>query len=321
MSDPGELSPSTSPSSPSSSPSQPSSAPTSSPSSRPAEPPPVRQPPPPNPRAGRHTKHWSDNHTGEGRFLAGERARRAEQSPSPGTAAATAGSSPAPGAAGEQPPAAEIGPISRGEDGKYRFGETALSEEEIRGLMERHSLEQNRKAAAPTDPSGYKAELPSDFVVPPGIEFQLDEKHPLLPVARQLAHDIDQGKIGGQEALSRLLALHGASEIARVQQFDRQVQAEVQKLGATGTTRVTTIQNFIKSIAPEDTIRDMYAGLWSEKAVRAWESIMRRFESQGAGSFSHAHREAPEDAGTIPNYERMSFEQRLAAAEAAKRRR
>jgi hypothetical protein len=186
-------------------------------------------------------------------------------------------------------------------------------------VLERHSLEQNRRAAAPSDPSGYKAELPSDFVVPPGVEFQLDEKHPLMPQARQLAHDIDQGKIGGQEALSRLLALHGASEIARVQQFDRQVQAEVQKLGATGTTRVTTIQNFIKSIAPEDTIRDLYAGLISEKAVRGWEALMRRFESQGAGSYSHAHRDAPEGNGTIPGYEKMSFEQRLAAADAAKR--
>jgi hypothetical protein len=68
-------------------------------------------------------------------------------------------------------------------------------------------------------------------------------------------------------------------------------------------------------------VRDLYAGLISEKAVRGWEALMRRFESQGTGSFSHSGREAPEDNGAIPNYDKMSFEQRLAAADAAKRRR
>jgi hypothetical protein len=289
----GELSPGTAPSS---SPAQPSSAPTSSPSpaparSSPAASPPERRPPPPNPRAQRR-EHWSDKHTGEGQFLAAERARReaAERPSSPGAP----GRDTAPGAApGEQRHAAEIGPITRTENGRYKFSDDLeLSEADVRGLIERHALEQNRKAAMPADPSGYELKLPADFVVPQGVEFRIDENNPLLPHARQLAHDIDAGKIGAQEALSRLLGLHGASEIARVQQFDNQVRAEVQKLGATGTARITTIQNFIKSIAPEDTIRDLYAGLISEKAVRGWEALMRRFESQGAGSFSHAHREA-----------------------------
>jgi hypothetical protein len=247
MSDPtgGELSPGTAPSSsPSPAPSAPSSPAT----------PPERKSSTPNPRANARRPHWSDGRTQESQWLEGERARRAAaaEPPSPGTT----GRDTPPGAApGEQPtPAAEIGPITRTENGRYKFSDDLeLSEDDVRGLMERHALEENRKATLPADPSAYEAKLPGDFVVPQGIEFQLDENHPLMPQARQLAHDIDAGKIGGQEALSRMLAMNGASEIARVQQFDRQVQAEVQKLGATGTLRVTTIQNFIKSIAPEDT--------------------------------------------------------------------
>jgi hypothetical protein len=140
-------------------------------------------------------------------------------------------------------------------------------------------------------------------------------------MARQLVFDMDHGKISGQDAFGKLVALAAAKEIGQVQSFNAGVEREVQKLGATGTARVTAVQNFIKGLVPEDTLTDLFGGLWSEKAVRGWETIIRKFASQGVSGFSQAHREPLESSnGKIPGYETMTFEQRRAAQSAQRRR-
>ncbi len=314
MSDRGELSPGTSPAPPSSTPSSP--APSSSPSPAPASSPspPDRRPPPTNPRAERRLDRWQDGRTEDSQWLAAQRERRAASdrpNASP-DADRDSGQGEAPGTTPAEQP---LGPIERGEDGKFRLGEVTLSETEIRDLLAHKAASDSRRASLPKEEE-YKLETSRGFVVPQGVELQLDTNNPAFSQLKKFAakHGLTQ------EQVSELVDIHAADRIGQVQGFDQQVRREVEKLGASGTPRINAIQTFIKSIVPEDTLRDLYAGLISEKSVRGWESLMRRFESQGAGSFSHAHREVPESNGSIPNYDKMSFEQRLAAAEAARNR-
>jgi hypothetical protein len=322
MTDPGEFSPGTAP----------SSTPSSSPTSAPAQPaqsfeqrrasqapaaPRERRSSPTNPNAERRLDHWSDRTSNEGRYLARSRAARAEAD---GT-----GSAASPGTApGQQQPAGDgeqraIGPISRDETGAYRFGDVSLTEQEIKDLLAHKATEDSRRANLAKAPEDYRLELPSDFQVPQGIEFKLNEQDPLVPIAQRLMYDIDHGRISGQDAFRRLVALAAAKEVNQVQAFNAGVEREVQKLGATGTARVTAVQNFIKGLVPEDTLTDLFGGLWSEKAVRGWESIIRKVASQGVGSYSQSFREPPESDGKIPGYENMTFSQKRAAQDALRR--
>ena len=60
-----------------------------------------------------------------------------------------------------------------------------------------------RRSTLPPSPNDYKAELPADFKVPDGMKYEFKPDDPLLYQARQLFHDIDQGKISGQDAFSK----------------------------------------------------------------------------------------------------------------------
>jgi hypothetical protein len=57
----------------------------------------------------------------------------------------------------------------------------------------------------------------------------------------------------------------------------------------------------------------------TEKIVRGWETIINKFISQGAASFSQGHRVAP-DSNEIAGYDKMTFEQRRYAQDQRGRR-
>jgi hypothetical protein len=63
-------------------------------------------------------------------------------------------------------------------EGKLKIGSMELSEADITGLMERHALEQGRKAAMPATAGEYSLDLPSDFVMPEGQNFKWATDHP-----------------------------------------------------------------------------------------------------------------------------------------------
>jgi hypothetical protein len=320
MSPPGsDLSPGTAPTSPAPS-SSPSSAPSSSPpspspSSRSPSPSPDRRPPPTNPRAERRLDRWQDGRTEDSQWLAAQRERRAASEQPPSRAP---GRDTPPGATpGEQPqPGEKPLSVERDEHGRYRFGEIALSETELRDLLQHKASEDSRRATLPSDPSGYELKLPDNFVTPAGIEFSFNEDDPRARLAREFA--LEAGL--SQEQFQKLIAIDAARQVEEIAAFNRMVNAEVKKLGATGTQRVTAIQNFLRGSLGDELARPFVETLVSERMVKGWETIIDRITHQGAGSFSHAGRDAPESSnGRIAGYENMSFEQRLAAAEASKR--
>jgi hypothetical protein len=320
MTDPGELSPGTSPSQPSTSSPTPSSTP-SAPTfeqrraqSRSAATPRERGPSAPNPRASR-PDHWSDRGTGEGRARAAAAARRGETSEPPSTSA-----TPAPGAApGEQQQPtgqSDIGPVERTADGKYKFGDVSLSDVEIKGLIERHAVEQSRKATLPADPSGYKLELPEDFTIPPGVELVLTENEQAR-LAREFA--LEAGL--SQSQFARLVGIAASRQVAETARLNAAMAAETKKLGQTGTLRVSAVQQFLRGTLGDEMAQPFIATMVTERMVKGWETLIERVTNQGAGSFSSAHREPPASNGRIEGFEHMSFEQRRAAQNALLRRR
>jgi hypothetical protein len=265
-------------------------------------PPQRRAPQAPNPQATRG-EHWQDKYSGEGRYLAAAASRRAaaetEARGEPGTT--PDGTPPAPPASGE----------------KFRFGDNLeLTETEVRGLLERHSIEQSRRLTLPQKPEEYEAALPKDFKLPQGFEYTVDPNDPVLPHARDFALKAGLSKDQFQE----LVGLHVQSDIARQLRYREQANAEVLKLGAAGTERVTAAQTFLRSQLGDDLAAVVLGTMSSAKHVEAFEKLMSNFRTQGGGTFSTTGREPPVNTnGQIPGYETMTFEQKRAAQEALRR--
>jgi hypothetical protein len=259
--------------------------------------------PAPAARPGRQP-HWSDATSDEGRYIARQEGRRAE--------AETAPSTPAP------PPL--IAPTAGASDTpaeRFKFGDDLeLSADEIKGLMERHALETSRKLTLPADPSGYKLELPKDFVPPQGVEFKFDEKDPAVKLARDFAH----ANGFTQEQFSRMAAVYAAGKVQEQAGINAAIAAERDKLGAAASSRVTAIQQYLRGHLGDELAQALMVNLLSAAQVQAFEKLMNR-DRGSEGRFSHAHREPPPDTGTIPGYANMSFEQRRAAQDAIQQRR
>ena len=300
MSDPGDLSPSAP------APSQPGNWA----SERKAEqaprhtPPPARQPTPPSENSRATNRQWPYGLDASSRYANQAEERRAEAArleASRRDATSPDGTPPAPPASGE----------------KFRFGDNLeLTETEVRGLLERHSIEQSRRLTLPQKPEEYEAALPKDFKLPQGFEYTVDPNDPVLPHARDFALKAGLSKDQFQE----LVGLHVQSDIARQLRYREQANAEVLKLGAAGTERVTAAQTFLRSQLGDDLAAVVLGTMSSAKHVEAFEKLMSNFRTQGGGTFSTTGREPPVNTnGQIPGYETMTFEQKRAAQEALRR--
>lgn len=158
--------------------------------------------------------------------------------------------------------------------------------------------------------------MPKDFVPPPGIEFKFDEQNPILTQARQLMHDIDTGKLSGQAAFEKMLSLQAANEVGNVQNLKTARDAEVAKLGATGSARVTAVQNFLNAQLGEGDGKFMSNMLVTAKHVEGFERLMAAFRNQGSGSFQPPR--APSEPPKVTNeqYAKMTYsEQKEYAAQ------
>jgi hypothetical protein len=192
-----------------------------------------------------------------------------------------------------------------------KVGDTEITESELRSLLEKKGLDDSRKLTLPADPSGYKLDLPKDFVQPPGIEFKFDEASPAAQLARQFALEVGLS----QEQFSKMVSIHAATEVANTQNLKTARDAEVAKLGATGTARVTAIETFLKGHLGDELAKPFRTTLVMETQVRGWEIIMQKLANAGAGSFQPPR--APHEPARISDaeYGRMSYSEQKAYAD------
>jgi hypothetical protein len=227
------------------------------------------------------------------------------------TAAAARASGDAPPAADQQPPPAKADAPAPGASEPVKVGDMTVTQEELQEFFRTKGESELRKANLPPTPADYKIELPADFKAPEGVQVKFDETDPLLVDGRNWAHS--QGF--DQSQWSQMLALYGSAKAREAALINRAAAAELNKLGHNATMRVSAIENFLRGHLGDDLASHMRGMLVTEKIVRGVETLIHKFSSQGAASFSQAHRVAPDDPGKIAGYDKMTFEQRRYAQE------
>jgi hypothetical protein len=206
-------------------------------------------------------------------------------------------------------------------DDTINFEGLTVSRQEMQDYFANRAARESGKLQAPDSPDGYKIELPADFKAPLGVEVVLNPADPAVPLLKNWAH-----KNGlGQAALSDLLGIYGGVRAGELAIGKLAYETEIGKLGAAGPGRVDAINTWMRSqlgdkgraLTGTRGADGMVRGgvLWTAEIVGAFEALMNKQRSQGAASYTGNGRDNGTDAGKIPNYANMSFEQRRQAQE------
>src|SRR5258705_11650044 len=149
--------------------------------------------------------------------------------------------------------------------------------------------------ARPRSPPDYKTELPANFEMPAGVEIKIDEGDPLLIDARNWA----QGKGIDQTTFSEMVGLYATAKAKEAAQLNAAHAAEVAKMGANGTQRVTALETWLRGIVGDKLAGPMRSMMVTSDIVKGLETLQHKFSSQGAASFSQAHRTPREPQGRV----------------------
>jgi hypothetical protein len=215
---------------------------------------------------------------------------------------------------GDQPaapsdPTQRIDPV-RTEDGKIVLGEgLEFTDQQLRDLVAFKTAEDARKLTAPAA-ADFRLELPPELKLPPGIEFKLDPNSPIVPAAREFS----ERNGFSQRQFSELVGLYAASTVGEQHQLATARAAEVQKLGAAAPARIDAVTTWLRAVGGADfgQLAKVLAIAPVAGTIEGFERLMHKFSSQGGGSYSGAHREPPQKAGTVSTeqYARMSYTER-----------
>jgi hypothetical protein len=169
-----------------------------------------------------------------------------------------------------------------------------------------------RRSTLPAKPEDYKTEFSPDFKIPDGIKYEFNANDPLLAQARSVMHDIDQGKISGQQAFTKLLELYAGGQVSSQQQITTARNAEIQKLGATGPSRIDALTTFFRAYLGTDAGNRRMARIFTAQDVQDAEMEVSKITSGGV-SFRGNGREPPQREGVVSNeqYSRMNARERL----------
>lgn len=149
------------------------------------------------------------------------------------------------------------------EKGAVKFDDLTRTLGELTAIKE--TVEQ-RKAAVPEKPDGYKPELPKTFKAPQGIKIpELTADNPSFVKLREVAH-----KHGlPQEAVSDLVALKTELDLAELDAAGKAIDAEFAKLGDKAKERVSAVENWLKANASADEYPDLQQ-LVTKASVLGW---------------------------------------------------
>lgn len=174
--------------------------------------------------------------------------------------------------------------------------------------LARDAANQAKATLLPKTADEYQVALPKEFKAPEGVEYTFDDKNPALGQLKAIAHKHGMT----QDAVSELLGVYAGAEIGGLTQVNTAKTAELAKLGPTASSRIDGVQTWLRAVGGEDfaVLANILKIAPVAGTVIGLEKLMVKLGSQGVGAFSQQHRDAPADAGKIPGYENMSFEQR-----------
>ena len=217
----------------------------------------------------------------------------------------------APKPGGPAPPA-PAPPASVSEDGRLVVGEYSLSQEDIASLMRTRAELDLRATQVPADASGYKPDLPSDLKLPAGIEVKIDPTDPSYQDLANFAH----ARGWSADDFSTALGIFANRQAREAAAFAQAQRAEVQKLGANGTSRVTAVETWLRSMLGDELANAMRPMIVTSRIVEGFEKLASK--QFPAANFSQAHRtpEPPPGPGraTQEQYDAMTQAERFAYA-------
>jgi hypothetical protein len=151
------------------------------------------------------------------------------------------------------------------------------------------------RSTLPASANDYKAELPADFKIPDGVTFQFNPADPLLAQAQSVAHEAGLS----QNQFSKLLAIYAGGQVSSAQQIQTARNAEVQKLGATGPSRIDALTTFFRAYLGEADGNETMARAFTAADVQRLEKLVSKITSQGGASFRGNGREPPQQPGRL----------------------
>jgi hypothetical protein len=192
---------------------------------------------------------------------------------------------------------------------KHKFGEMEFTEQELRDFLTSKADAELRKASLPDAPEKYEAKLPENFEMPAGVEVKIDVTDPLLIDARTWAH----GKGLDQATFSEMVGLYASAKAKEAAQLNAAHTAEIAKMGANGTQRVSALEVWLRGMVGDKLAGPMRSMMVTADIVKGLETLQHKFSSQGAASFSQAHRTPQDPEGRVSDeqWATMSHAQRL----------
>jgi hypothetical protein len=150
------------------------------------------------------------------------------------------------------------------------------------------------------------------------LDFKLDPDDPAVGMYRAFA--LKNGFT--QDQFTEGLDLVASLRVGEAHAVNKAKAAEVGKLGAAGTQRIDTVTTWLAAMTGDNgaaMVRVLQMCPVADTIV-AFESLMQRFQTQGAGAYTPTGRRVETPSGQIPGYETMTFEQRRAAQESLRRK-
>jgi len=152
-----------------------------------------------------------------------------------------------------------------------------------------------RKAQLPQKPEDVQLALPKDFALPPGVEFKFDPAKPEYAKFREIA--VKRGL--DNDTVTDLMGVYAETLVGPEAQIQTAAKAELDKLGANVTPRIDAINTFMTAMVGQDGAKAISSMLVTANIVTTVEKLMAKFATQGAASFSQAHREPPGQPGRL----------------------
>jgi hypothetical protein len=201
--------------------------------------------------------------------------------------------------------------------GRLRIGEMLLDEKDIRAIMTETAAREARKATMPATAADYKLDLPADFQMPEGQSFKWATDDPVLAPMIGMAKEFAHAHGIDQAGFSKMMSLYAATQVHENKMIADARAREVSKLGANAPIRVDAVTSFLRGHLGDERAKALTVNLFTAKQVEAFEVLMQKFSSQGGGSWSGANREVVKQTISDEAYNRMTYSEKKAYAEAA----
>jgi hypothetical protein len=180
-------------------------------------------------------------------------------------------------------------------DGRLVIGEMSLSEQDIRDIMAAKGAEAAKKATLPSSSDGYTLDLPQDFVMPQGQQFQWDLNNPVVgPLLQQVKHFAFEAGLS-QPQFSKLLSFYAASVVSENSKIAEARSAELNRLGATGPQRIDAITTWLRGAVGDKSAAAISRMMFTADFLEGLEKLATRMINGHGSTFTQAGRE-PTDA-------------------------